>query len=499
MKRAFKKCGGYFLLGGFILLPSLFLNAQVARHFVNFSFEEPDITLAPYSSTTYIQTNENNVPGWGTSATDNLIELWRSGFLGVPSHSGSQFAELNATQPSKLSQTVCMIAGESFTWSFWHRGRSGIDTCRVLLGGVEQARMGTGTSAWAYYSGTYVVPSNGPYAFEFEAVYASGGLSVGNFLDDIKVIPALKAFVEFKDTFYQDFEAAGGNIPKVRVVEDVQTAQTVDVSVTGGSASGGGVDYSYTSTVTIPIGYYDGGAGSLFPITLSIADDGVLESDEYIYMSLINPSASLLIESIDSCGGDEHSYSTYKIMDDEPMAIGDLDLLAAFGNEPGQVNLELHSQYPEAAQLIEIQDGNETGEFMSLVSFQPIPDEAVYHCQENHLVGTHFFRAHAIDNNGQEFYSNIEQLNFLETSISNILYPNPAHDFFMIRTNSSEGPNPLIEIIDCQGKWMASPISEKIRDNEYKISLGDGLSSGYYIVKVTQGIDPPVFSGLFLR
>ena len=173
-----------------ILFPEVLIG-QVQRHFVNPGFEQPNITLPPFSSPTFIQTHMNNVPGWITSATDFKIELWRSGFLGVPSHSGSQHAELNATMPSRLSQSVCVLAGENFNWSFWHRGRSGIDTCRIRINGIDQGRFGTGTAAWKNYTGIYVVPTSGTAVFSFEAVFAAGGLSVGNFLDDVSLIPPL--------------------------------------------------------------------------------------------------------------------------------------------------------------------------------------------------------------------------------------------------------------------------------------------------------------------
>ena len=41
---------------------------------------------------------EDSVPGWFTNDSTGLIEIWSTGFNGVPSYAGNQFAELNATR-----------------------------------------------------------------------------------------------------------------------------------------------------------------------------------------------------------------------------------------------------------------------------------------------------------------------------------------------------------------------------------------------------------------
>jgi hypothetical protein len=63
------------------------------------------------------------VPGWTTTASDALIEIWSSGFNGVASPDGEQFAELNATQDSELYQDVATVPGQKLTWSLYHRAR----------------------------------------------------------------------------------------------------------------------------------------------------------------------------------------------------------------------------------------------------------------------------------------------------------------------------------------------------------------------------------------
>lgn len=138
--------------------------------------------------------NENDVPGWETTAYDNRIEFWRSGFQGVPAQEGSQFFEINATRVAALYQTLCLEPGSSITWSVWHRGRLGVDVAEVKIGAtVEtaeyQATMEDGKTAWGHYSGTYTVPlGQTTTVFVFESVSSAGGnQSYGNFIDNFEI------------------------------------------------------------------------------------------------------------------------------------------------------------------------------------------------------------------------------------------------------------------------------------------------------------------------
>ncbi|MDP5230965.1 MAG: T9SS type B sorting domain-containing protein [Cellulophaga sp.] len=156
---------------------------------INESFESPVIPNA-----TFRILNETDVPGWLTTATDGRIELWSDNFLGVPAFDGNQFAELNANQSSALYQNLCLTPGTVMNWSLRHRGRAGTDVMRLRIGAdlasaTVQGTMTDGNTAWGLYSGTYTVPlGQTNTVFIFEAVStANGSLSVGNFIDDIKI------------------------------------------------------------------------------------------------------------------------------------------------------------------------------------------------------------------------------------------------------------------------------------------------------------------------
>ncbi|UFR00293.1 DUF11 domain-containing protein [Streptomyces sp. Go40/10] len=158
---------------------------------VNGSFEQPAVTdyeILPDASQTQAP---KRVPGWLTTASDHRIELWRSGFSGVPSAEGAQFAELNANEVATLYQDLPTTPGSKLYWRLYHRGRLGQDTMALDIGApgspVEQRRFTDGNTAWGYYTGTYTVPAGQTTTrFSFRSVSAAGGnRGIGNFLDGI--------------------------------------------------------------------------------------------------------------------------------------------------------------------------------------------------------------------------------------------------------------------------------------------------------------------------
>lgn len=148
----------------------------------------------PYFSSGWKLFNEDEVPGWETTATDNKIEMWTDGFLGVPAQEGRQFFELNANQVAALYQELCLEEGSTIYWSVWHRGRKGVDVAKVMIGATPetaefQATMSDGKQEWGYYSGSYNVPEGQTTTvFLFESVSAAGGnQSIGNLLDNFEI------------------------------------------------------------------------------------------------------------------------------------------------------------------------------------------------------------------------------------------------------------------------------------------------------------------------
>ena len=169
---------------------------------VNGSFEAPDVNKTynlaskrfgnpPATAVAY---KSFMVEGWSTTATDSEIEIWQTGFSGVPAYKGQQFAEINANQSAALYQDITTKPGSIMYWSFAHRGRSGVDTIDLLVGppkGNTPTTLGTfatDNKAWQVYQGKYIIPDGQTTTrFFYKAVKtASGNTSVGNFLDEIQ-------------------------------------------------------------------------------------------------------------------------------------------------------------------------------------------------------------------------------------------------------------------------------------------------------------------------
>lgn len=131
---------------------------------------------------------------WETTATDNKIEVWGDGFLGVNSADGNHFIELNANQVASLYQDVVTIPGTTLVWSVSHRGRTGTDTASLSVGGLNsdldiQETMTTGNDGWVTYTQEYVVPEGQTVTrFSLDSVdSASSNQSIGNLIDNFTV------------------------------------------------------------------------------------------------------------------------------------------------------------------------------------------------------------------------------------------------------------------------------------------------------------------------
>ena len=153
---------------------------------VNGSFEDPA------SVSTFAIKDQGQVPGWSTTEPDGRIELWQSGYKGVPAASGEQFAELAANEPGELYQDVPTVPGTQLGYAVSHRGRDGVDTMQIHVGPPGVAPnftrdVMTGNTGWQQVLGSYRVPAGQTMTrFGFAArSSASSLLSAGNFLDGV--------------------------------------------------------------------------------------------------------------------------------------------------------------------------------------------------------------------------------------------------------------------------------------------------------------------------
>jgi hypothetical protein len=181
-------------------------NVCLSQDFLNGNFENNLVY-----PTTYIITNSSNVLGWNTTASDNQIEIWKTGFNSVPAYEGTYFAEINANRSARMYQTLDVDPGDIVKWNVAHRGRSGEDEMHIKVGPTgsptTQQIATTGTAAWKVYTSSYTVPT-GVHQIEigFESIStASGSPSVGNFIDDIQLY--------ITKTYYCDYD--GDGVPNI--------------------------------------------------------------------------------------------------------------------------------------------------------------------------------------------------------------------------------------------------------------------------------------------
>jgi len=187
----FRCCrSGALVCIAFLLLfcGSLQMQAQTCNLLCNPDFENPQ-------NGGWHMTQNSLFPCWYTTAADSDIEVWWTGFNGVPAYSGNQFIELNANLVATMYQNFVANPGTHLSIGFAHRGRAGVDTMSVSIGPVGGpyttiGTFGDGNTAWSYRYLSFTIPTGGGnyYSLRFNSVYATGGdQSIGNFLDDIVV------------------------------------------------------------------------------------------------------------------------------------------------------------------------------------------------------------------------------------------------------------------------------------------------------------------------
>ena len=295
--------------------------AHAQRVIVNPSFESND-PQGPGTANYQIYSN-GQVTGWNSVSGE--IELWDSGFQSVPAHDGSVFAEMNANVPGALYQNICMVNGESISWTFAHRARAGgpaTQTARfqianssgALIQNLATQSSTTANQVWNVNNGTATYTgAAGVQRVQFITTDAG---SYGNFLDDIRI--TLNPFIELSSASGSGVESIpSANIPALRISGTLFSSRTVNVSITGGTATrgsdyttpGGGASF----TVTIPAGTYN---NTTIPLGITIIDDNLVEGSETIQIAL-NSGTGYTVASTSSCGGTPITNATYTITDNE--------------------------------------------------------------------------------------------------------------------------------------------------------------------------------------
>ncbi len=169
------------------------------QSFLNGDFEEPGFSGAWQSI------HEDNVPGWSTTASDNRIEIQRSGQInGVVSYSGNYHAELNGNLNGDFYQEFCTVPTTTLQVSFAHHkrvsGNNTTDDIMAVYAGPDinnlsfiESFTATNTSGWTVHTLSYFVPAGqSNTVIAFRAIQgAPSNITFGNLIDDVNVITLL--------------------------------------------------------------------------------------------------------------------------------------------------------------------------------------------------------------------------------------------------------------------------------------------------------------------
>ena len=224
----------------------------------NGGFESPIVT----QNSAQYQYFNTGTAGLSWLSTLSSVELWRNPtpVTGRDAAEGVQLAELNSTGFGGLYQDISTTPGQRILWQLKHRGRSGTESMRVLIGTTSgttsytatspatslpgtltiQQQNGVdlniqdGTSSWGTWSGNYLVPDGQTTTrFLFVSFVPNSGGS-GNLLDDVIFEPFLACPVERSVTF--------------------GTPDSLNVLTTDGVTYGAGHSLSSTQNATNPSG-----------------------------------------------------------------------------------------------------------------------------------------------------------------------------------------------------------------------------------------------------
>ncbi|MGB3493837.1 MAG: DUF4347 domain-containing protein [Elainellaceae cyanobacterium] len=300
----------------------------LARVLTNGGFEDGVTVLAAPG---FLVTDEANVPGWETNnaegaLTDDL-ELWIDGFNpgtgAIAAPEGNQFMEMNSNGFVVLSQDLDVLAGDVISYSFFHRGRDGDETIQLEIGDEIITTETTG-AAFVEYTGTYTyMGAAGTLPLIFRSIVPANG-DAGQLLDDISIDFAPR--IEFAAATNAGDENVGDDIPQLLIFGTFTAAGSVDVTVTGGTATAG-TDFTNTVTVDIAAGTYT--AAAPVAINLDVLGDTGVELDETIEFTLSNATggnnnATAIIADVD---GDAviQTTNTYTILNDDDVVVDPTD------------------------------------------------------------------------------------------------------------------------------------------------------------------------------
>ena len=185
-KNTDRPCRSFILACSLVALTA---NAHAANLLVDGGFEDPVIAANTYTKLT-------TIPGWITTDSGGLFEIWSGSFGAIPATEGVQSLEINASIADEtIFQSITVTPGELTTLSFDYTGREPDNTFTVSVSGgwtssdtMDPASYYSSAS-WTTFSETFVpTTSTLTIAFRGQPVPA---LDAGAHIDNVSVIQSV--------------------------------------------------------------------------------------------------------------------------------------------------------------------------------------------------------------------------------------------------------------------------------------------------------------------
>ena len=156
-----------------------------------------------------------------------------------------------------------------------------------------------------------------------------GGGGSGNFLDAIHIEFAV--YAELTGTSTTLGEGLTTGLPAITLSGKLDAPVTFNVADNGTGTATPGVDYMLASnTITIPAGNY---SGETFNLPITVLNDGLVEGNETIVLSISNPSNPEVLIADIQCTGTPDTIATHTISD---VPAADLELAYTIDNASPQ-------------------------------------------------------------------------------------------------------------------------------------------------------------------
>lgn len=124
-------------------------------------------------------------------STNGDIQLMRSGFEGIDSLDGGQYAELNSSSQGGLYLTLSVAPGTTLAWEFLHRARNKSEKIEVRIGAPSSEDLVDTVKAeqtWMSHNGRWRVP-DGMTSVRF-VLWSTETGPYGNLVDAVRVTAA---------------------------------------------------------------------------------------------------------------------------------------------------------------------------------------------------------------------------------------------------------------------------------------------------------------------